>query len=236
MTEQEKARILQKAKTFFRDEICVNHRENTIKAAELDAYNVNPFLFRYLANFGFGDSSAESIARALVYPRVFGTSINTTFGTKMQFFCNNVLDGFASLTAGIDIEFTDSIDGRHKYCQCKVGPNTINRDDVDSIIGHFVDIRGRARANQNLGINPSTDCIVGVLYGEPRQLSTHYRRINAEYPVICGKDFWHRLTGDETFYSDLAQAFSEVAEDIDGRSLLEETIETLTRQIEDRRI
>jgi hypothetical protein len=236
MTEQEKARILQKAKTFFRDEICVNHRENTKKASDLDAYNVNPFLFRYLANFGFGDSSAESIARALVYPRVFGTSINTTFGTKMQFFCNSVLDGLASVVSGIDIEFIDSVDGRRKYCQCKVGPNTINRDDVASIIGHFNNIKGLARTNQNLGINPSIDCIVGVLYGEPHQLSTHYVRINAEYPVICGKDFWHHLTGDETFYSDLAQAFGEVAEEVDGRGLLEETVRILAREIEQKHI
>jgi hypothetical protein len=31
------------------------------------------------------------------------------------------------MVAGIDIEFIDAIDGRRKYCQAKLGPNTITR-------------------------------------------------------------------------------------------------------------
>jgi hypothetical protein len=29
-----------------------------------------------------------------------------------------------------------------------------------------------------------------------------------DYPVIIGKDFWHRLTGDPDFYQDLLEAIA----------------------------
>src|SRR5690606_17298596 len=97
----------------------------------------NPFLDKYKAQFLTGNDSPESVAKALIYPRVLGTSINTTFGSKMQKFCSEVLEGFASTTSGIDIEFIDLVDGHRKYCQVKAGPNTINKDDVDTINRHF---------------------------------------------------------------------------------------------------
>jgi len=137
MTEQEKQAILDATKNFFRDRIAARHNENTVKLQDLSEFNVNPFLSKYLAQFAFGDASPESIARALIYPRVLGTSINTSFGTNMQYFCNDVLSSYASTTSGIDIEFVDALDGERKYCQIKAGPNTINKDDVPVIEGHF---------------------------------------------------------------------------------------------------
>lgn len=80
---------------------------------------------KYLANFFTGSMDNESLARVLVYPRVLGTSINTTFGTQMQYFVNEVLGSQGSLSSGIDIEFVDRIDGMKKYCQIKAGPETI---------------------------------------------------------------------------------------------------------------
>jgi len=41
--------------------------------------------------------------------------------------------------------------------------------------------------------------IVGVIYGEASELSSHYKKINEKYPVIIGKEFWYRLTGKEDF-------------------------------------
>lgn len=75
----------------------------------------------YLANFLTGNSSPKSIAKALIYPRILGTSITTSFGTNIQKFTNDVLDAFGSTTPGIDIEFIDRIDGHKKYCQMKSG-------------------------------------------------------------------------------------------------------------------
>lgn len=225
MTEQEKQQILEAAKDFFRNRISPKHNKNTEKLTDIYSFNVNPFLTKYLAQFAFGDSSPESIAKVLIYPRALGTSITTSFGANMQYFCNDVLSAFASTTSGIDIEFTDSVDGIHKYCQVKSGPNTINKDDVDVIKGHFRSLINLARTNGKRVA--SNDCIVGVLYGKRYELSSHYKEIDKDYPVLIGKEFWYHLTGDQDFYDDLISAFAEVAEEMDSSALLQNTIERL---------
>lgn len=230
MTEQERREILIKAKVFFKENIVVNHLKNTKKLKKLSEFSPNPFLTKYLANFLTGNSDPKSIAKSLIYPRVLGTSINTTFGNQMQFFCSTVLDGFASTTSGIDIEFIDQIDGRKKYCQVKSGPNTINKDDVTTIINHFADIKNIARTNR-LELS-FTDLIVGVFYGTPEELNGHYKSIDKEYPVYIGEEFWHRLTGDREFYYHLINSISEVALEVNSAKLLEEVIEDLAKEIE----
>ena len=191
MTENEKQEILSKAKEFFKNTIVKNHMKNTKKLSKLSEFNINPFLNTYLANFLTGDDSPESVEKALIYPRVLGTSINTSFGTNFQYFCSSALEGFASTTSGIDIEFIDQIDGRKKYCQVKAGPNTINKDDVATIIGHFTAIKNLARSNRQMEITLN-DLIVGVFYGTHAELSGHYKKIHKEHPVIVGLEFWHR--------------------------------------------
>lgn len=225
MTEVERQQILLAAKQFFRTRIAENHIANTKKLSSLDKFNINPFTHKYLAQFAFGDSSPESMAKAILYPRILGTSISTTFGTQLQYFCNEVLSSYASTTSGIDIEFVDSFDGRWKYCQVKAGPTTINHDDVDTIKNHFRAIRNLARTN-HLDLN-MTDCIVGVFYGTENTLSQSYKRINEEYPVYVGAEFWHRLTGDADFYSSLINAFAEVADEMDSTELIQQILQSL---------
>ena len=222
--------LLERAKTFFKDNIVTSHIDSALpRASHLQNYNVNPFLFKYLANFLTGNDDPDSIAKALIYPRLLGSSINTTFGMRFQSMISVLFEGMGSTTSGIDIEFEDQIDGRKKYCQLKSGPNTINHDDVDTIFGHFDGIRNLARTNNlNLQFN---DLIVGVLYGERNQLSTHYQRINERYPVHIGKDLWHRITGKEEFYLELIDAIGEVAIEVDGTEKLEEAIEILSKEI-----
>lgn len=231
MIEQERLEILHKAKQFFRERIVVNHIKNTEKLRRLSSFAFNPFLSKYLANYLTGDSSPESIAKALIYPRVLGTSINTSFGTHMQHFCSNVLSGYASTTSGIDIEFLDQLDGRHKYCQIKSGPQTINKDDITTIKQHFHAVRNLARTN-NLQIH-LTDLIVGVFYGTRKNLSAFYKAIDEEFPVYIGQEFWHRLTGDIEFYDHLIDAIGEIAFEVDGTSLLNSVIADLAQQIEE---
>lgn len=232
MTEAERQAILDKSKVFFRERVAENHKANTEKLTSLAKFNINPFTHKYLANFAFGDSSAINMAKALVYPRVLGTSISTTFGTQLQYFCNEVLDSFASTTSGIDIEFIDAIDGRRKYCQVKAGPQTINHDDVKTICDHFNAIKNLARTNGMTDFNPLFDCVVGVFYGTPSALSVHYKDIQKSYPVICGQEFWERLTGDAHFYDALINAFAEVADEINCSDAVENVIDTLAKEIE----
>jgi len=233
MTEEKRLEILHNAKEFFRREIVTSHIEGACKrASKLSEYNINPFLFKYLANFLTGNDNAESIARALVLPRVLGSSINTSFGMKIQKLIGELFQGLGSTTSGVDIEFIDATDGRRKYCQLKAGPNTINHDDVTTVLNHFNGVRNLARTNNlAIGIN---DMIVGVVYGEESELSSHYKRISQSYPVIIGKDFWHRLTGKDNFYFDLIDAIGDVALEVDGRHIIEDTISKLTLEIQEK--
>lgn len=233
MTKEQQKQILIKAQTFFRNEIVEAHINKACKkASKLSNYNVNPFLFKYLANFLKGNNDYKSIAEALVLPRVLGSSINTSFGMRIQRMISEIFEGFGSTTPGIDIEFVDAIDGQKKYCQLKSGPNTINYDDVKTIFGHFDGTRHLARTNNlNIGIN---DLVVGVIYGEPEELSSHYQKINQNYPVIIGKDFWHRLTGKPDFYFELIDSIGEVALEVDGTKVLEETIDSLSKELEEK--
>ena len=232
MTDKQKQFIIESGKQFFRKSIIPNHIKNLNKL-QLKDFDINPFLINYLAAFMCGDTTPTSIAKALVYPRVLGTSINTTFGAGIQTFITELrqITSSGSAIPGIDIEFVDAVDGRKKYCQCKAGPKTINNDDVATILGHFKQFKGIARQNR-LHVSDD-DLIVGILYGEVGRPSASYKAIAAAYPVFCGVDFWERLTGDKTFYHRLAKAFGEVVEEdkIDGSQLITQKVNELARQI-----
>jgi hypothetical protein len=127
------------------------------------------------------------IAKALYYPRVLGTSINTSFGTRIQNMFVELGLANGSLIKGLDIEFQDKIDNRKKWCQLKSGPNTINSEDVNPLLKKFSTVANLARTNQ-INLNNS-DLILGVLYGQENQLSQHYKRIDEKHPVIIGAEF-----------------------------------------------
>lgn len=107
-------------------------------------------MINYLAAFLCGDTEPDSLAKALVYPRILGTSLNTSFGQNVQIFISQLQDvvGGASGIDGIDIEFVDAIDGRRKYCQCKAGPQTINKDDIATVLGHFKYLMNKSRLDR----------------------------------------------------------------------------------------
>ena len=235
MTEEQKQSIIQSGKQYFREIIIPNHLRN-LKRLKLKDFNINPFLVNYLAAFLCGNTDSDSLAKAIVYPRILGTSINTSFGQNVQVFISGLaqVTGNASGIDGIDIEFVDAIDGRRKYCQCKAGPNTINKDDVNTILGHFRHLHNKARIDK-MSVYVD-DMIVGVLYGEKDELSAHYKTIDSHYPVYCGADFWKRLTGDDDFYHRLAKAFGEVVEedDIDGSALIQEKVREIADEIDEK--
>ena len=235
MTNKEKTSIIQSGKEYFRQIIIPAHLKG-LEGLRLKDFDVNPFLINYLAAFLCGNTESLSLAKALVYPRVIGTSINTSFGSNIQYFIAGLKEITSSGSAipGIDIEFTDAIDGRKKYCQCKAGPKTINRDDIDTILGHFREFKGIARQNR-LRISDE-DLVVGVLYGESNKLSANYKTIATTYPVYCGKEFWEHLTGDKYFYNRLTKAFGEVVEEenIDGSQLIESKIIDIAREIDEK--
>ena len=233
MTEDQKKAIIESGKNYFRTSIIPNHIKN-LQKLHLKDFDINPFLINYLAAFLCGNTDPRSMAKALIYPRILGTSVNTSFGQNIQIFISQLAEvaGCASGIDGIDIEFIDAIDGRKKCCQCKAGPQTINKDDVDTILGHFKRLIGKARLDRiSLQLD---DMIVGVLYGE--RISANYKTIATTYPVYCGTEFWEHLTGDPNFYYQLAKAFGEVVEEdgIDGSSLILQKVEELAEEIKEK--
>lgn len=227
----ENEQILEAAKNWFKEIIAKNHIKNTKILSNPNEFKINPFLIKYLARFLTGNSDPISIAKALIYPRVLGTSISTSFGTNVQKFISTVLGGFGSTTAGFDIEFKDKIDGRHKYCQLKLGPNNINSKTVNTIYREFILVKNLAKTNnKRLEMD---DLIVGVLYGERSQLTDNFKNIEKlhQFPVYIGKEFWERLTGSDLFYSELSTAISNIAIEFDSSQLLNETILKLANSI-----
>ena len=230
MNEQEKIELLETAKKLFREDYAKNHLNNTKKLNKLKAFKINPFLHKYLTIFAFGEYTYENRAKALIYPRAFGTSLTTGFGTFIQKkVINELKQSYGSTNSGMDIEFIDAIDGRKKYCQLKAGPETVNKGDIKPIKDSFRGMINLARTN-GIAISPM-DCIVGVCYGNRSELNEHYKKIDEDYPVFVGDEFWTHLTGDEHFYEDLINAFAEIAIEFSASEVVEETVQRLAENI-----
>ena len=99
MTEEQKKAIIESGKNYFRTSIIPNHIKN-LKKLRLKDFDINPFLINYLAAFLCGETTPQSMAKALVYPRILGTSVNTSFGQNIQIFISQ-LAHIAGCASGI---------------------------------------------------------------------------------------------------------------------------------------
>jgi len=232
MKQEEKNEILIKFGEWFKNSLILNHKNNTEKLSDIKEFYINPFLLYYLANYLEGNSEPKSLAKALVYPRVLGTSITTSFGNGMQTFITNVLGAYGSMVSGIDIEFIDNLDGRKKYCQLKSGPNAINNDDVETVKMHFNAAIYTARQNRRtIGVNDLVFCLI---YGEPEEKNSFIKKLERSHIVYIGKEFWHRFTGDENFYKELIKVVNNIARDVNMKSIVDDIIDKLSEKIETR--
>lgn len=233
MIKKTEKELIDEITEYFNTYIFQNHINTAVKNnAVLKNYKINPILVKYLSVVLENNYSPRGVAKALFYPRVLGTSINTSFGTRIQdmFIDLNIAEG--SLIKGMDIEFIDQVDNRKKWCQLKSGPNTINSEDVKPLIKKFTDTINLARTNKALRNINNNDFIVGVLYGEEEDLSMHYRLINNSHPVMIGVDFWYRVTGFPNFYNGLVDSLHDLINNIDTQDLINVGVEELTKQIE----
>lgn len=231
MTQAEKESILIKFKQWFKESLIESHKKNTEKLKDINEFNINPFLLYYLSNFLEGNSEPQSLAKALIYPRVLGTSITTSFGSLMQGqFITKVLGAYGSSIAGIDIEFIDQIDGRKRYCQLKSGPNALNRDDVTTIKNHFKELQNRSRKNE--GDVRLGDLVFCMIYGEKNELNSFVKELSNDFNVYIGKEFWERFTGDAHFYRDLIVSAGQIANEVDMKEVVEDVIQELSVKID----
>ena len=229
MTEQE---LISQIVDFFEKKIFEKHISSSLKVhSKLKSYNINPIVVKYLSKVLENNYSPEGIAKALYYPRVLGTSINTSFGTQIQNMFVELNIAHGSLIKGMDIEFIDKIDKRKKWCQLKAGPNTINSEDVKPLIKKILDTINLARTNKALKSIRNSDFIVGVLYGEKSELSEHYKKIDKIHPVLIGKDFWHRITGYHNFYENLVIALHYSINNLDTKDFLKKGCKNLADEI-----
>ena len=72
-----------------------------------------------------------------------------------------------------------------------------------------------------------------MFYGTRKSLSGAYKKIEKNYPVYVGQEFWYRLTGDRDFYDELINAFVEVADEMDSSTMIDEIIKRLSHEIEE---
>lgn len=229
MNEEKLLEIITK---YFKEKIFENHKINSLKThSKLKAYKINPIIVKYLSKILENDFTPIGIAKALYYPRILGTSINTSFGTRIQNMFVELKLAEGSLIKGMDIEFIDKIDNRKKWCQLKSGPNTINSGDVNPLLRKFTTVTNLARTN-SMNLN-NADLILGVLYGEEDQLSQHYLNINKQFPVIIGKEFWHRITGYPDFYDKLVSNLDLMTLNLDTEDFFKNGYIALAKEIED---
>lgn len=234
----DETKLLEIAEHYF-ENMVKKHITKTKKLATLSEFQINPFLHKYLSKFVSGESDSEKMAKALLYPRILGSSITTSLGNTLQKFCvhkytdlgRSLAEG--SAVDGIDIEFIDAIDGQKKYCQLKAGPNTINKSQGEVIEGRFKKLLQTAKANGNRTLS-SQDCVVGILYGTGDSINNFYKHITNDemYTVYVGADFWEHLTGYKDFYQRLIDTFTKAVTGKDYSALVTEITEKLAKEID----
>ena len=227
-------KLINEVVEYFKNNIFENHINASLSVhTKLKSYNINPIVVKYLSKVLENEYSPLGVAKALYYPRVLGTSINTSFGTRIQNMFVDLKIAEGSLIKGMDIEFEDKVDNRKKWCQLKSGPNTINSEDVKPLIKKFTDTINLARTNRALRDINNTDFIVGVLYGEKDDLSMHYKTIDNSHPVFVGQEFWYRVTGFPNFYNGLVLSLQKLINSLDTQNLINIGVEQLAKEIEE---
>ncbi len=229
-----------KIRDFLLTEFATPLRSKLSSGFSLDDFNIQPFILVAVSSGVFGEASAINMSRALIYPRILGTTVNTRFGDKMQKLCVDYLDVEGSGVPGMDFQYTDKKDSKRVYMQLKSGPNTLNADDVNPMIEKMRDAY-RLLLQNRVQRKRMPLFAVGVVYGSSDELSGHYRKISnssiygqLKVPIYVGKDLWYRITGDENFYFSLVNLFVDVFEEEDYSNDLDRCIKSLAKEIEHR--
>jgi len=225
---------LRRAKAFFEKKLIPASLDKIKECKDPKVFNkTNPFMKLLQAKLMFGDTSQRSLAAALVNLRI-GDSLATIYGEKIQDLCVRVL-GAKGFGNGFDIKFVDAIDGRTKYCQLKSGPVTLSPSAPQAITEKFFDFIKSNRKNK--ASIPLTDCVVGVTFGEPSMLSSHYKKIEKYgFPIYVGKDFWHRISGDDGFYVKLQAAFSDAVQKAGVEGVIKAVVDQLCKNPENKKM
>jgi len=206
----------------------IPHQENLLeKWKKAKNHNMNPYLVAYKSAALTGSKNALGIAEGLITVSWLGQGLSTSFGMQFQTQLTRILqEVYGSTTSGIDVEYPDFFDNRKKYAQIKLGPDTINSDDVETIDNHFKAIRNLARTN-NVALQ-TNDLVIGVIYGSHAQLNANYNALkNRNYELYVGNEFFEHITGVKDLGTQLIDAAVRATKTVKVDQLLRDAIETL---------
>lgn len=224
--------LLERAQLFFEEKFMKNQKA-AFKKLTLDKITYNPFLIRELASRISDTIDSESVAKALVYPRVLGTSANTSFGSNTQNMIVEIMgQDVVSNVSGMDIEYHSPVTGDYRWAQLKSGPNTINKPDIAPMEDDFQKAQNLARQNRNTRFTFNSS-VCAVLYGEHDQLSSVYKTMesNGKVIILVGEEFWYDLTGYKDFYQKLIKSVERASQSISLKSTIDEAVTRIEQEI-----
>ena len=212
---------------WFASTVIENNKKAIQKLNKASSFEINRYLAPYVSQATTGSITAEGIARGLIHGRAMVTSLNTSFGDRMQLFITDqIRQVVGSAIAGIDIEFEDCVDGQKKYAQVKAGVATINKDDVAPIVTKFKGIRAKAKRD---GVRIAEDeTVICIVYGKKAALNAHYKTLIDEgVEVYVGDEFWERLTGQKDMEDKLFKACLNAAKSANVKPLIDNAVAEL---------
>lgn len=204
----------------------------SLRGLRLDALSINPILARLIAR------TPAELARFFVDQRWNRTAV-TSMGFKLQDAAREVATVFrSSAVAGADLEAEDHALQRLSLMQVKSGPDTINKDIMDSIRTKLNEAERRVR----MGGLPAGHVVVkmlGMCYGRPERRNRWVMDLEAAGFRVdsIGRSFWEVLTGDAETYIQVFDVVERIAttyrngEGMTLPELVEERTQLLTDEI-----
>ncbi|MDM7540008.1 PmeII family type II restriction endonuclease [Leuconostoc mesenteroides] len=224
--------LLERAQSFFEEKFMKNQKA-AFKKLSLDKIKYNPFLIRELASRISDTIDANSVAKALVYPRVLGTSANTAFGSNTQNMIVEIMgQDVVSNVSGMDIEYHSPVTGDYRWAQLKAGPNTINKNDIAPMENDFQKAQNLAKQNRNTRFTFNSP-VCAILYGEHDQVSSVYKTMesNGKINILVGEEFWYDLTGYKDFYQQLIKSIKQASQSISLKPTIDEAVTRIEKEI-----
>lgn len=228
--------LLNRAQGYFEKNF-MKRQKDSIQKLKLDDIKFNPFLIRELASRISNQIDSISIAKAMVFPRVLGTSASTSFGSNTQNMIVSIMgQDVSSNVSDMDIEYQSPVTGDYRWAQLKAGPSTINKSDIETIERGFQKAQNLARQNQNKRFTFNSS-ICAVMYGSRDQLSNVYKTMekNGYVNILVGNEFWYDLTGYPDFYINLITAVEKAAQSISLKDSVDDAIDRIAKEIYSRK-
>lgn len=204
----------------------------SLRGMRLESLTINPILARLVAR------TPSELARFVVDQR-WNRTAATSMGFTLQSVAREVATVFrSSAVSGADLEADDQALRRLSLMQVKSGPDTVNKDIMDSIQAKLAEAERRVR-HSGLPAGYVVVKMVGMCYGRPANRNNWVKGLGSSGFDIdsIGRAFWKTLTGDPTAYIqvfDIAARVAQTYKDGHGMTLpevVEQTTQFLAQQI-----